>query len=119
MRITLRWAVGLAGLLAAATLTPAAFAQGRPPRVVVFTNLSLQTTVTVPDGGTATVGGFSGLSEGRSEYGAPVLGRSPYASRGFRNVGYGRRAVDGRVSVRVRIINLREEEFRQTGFRSP
>ena len=49
----------------------------------------------------------------------PVLGRAPLVGRGFRNVGYGRSAVSGRVSARVRVINLREEEFRQTGFRSP
>jgi hypothetical protein len=43
----------------------------------------------------------------------------PYVGRGFRNVAYGRSIVTGRVTASVRIIDLREEEFRQTGFRSP
>jgi type II secretory pathway component GspD/PulD (secretin) len=87
--------------------------------VPTFTTIRIQTTVTVPDGGSATVGGYSQQSEGRSAYGVPVLGRTPYVGRGFGNVGYGRRTVRGRASVRVRIISLREEEYRQTGFRSP
>ena len=107
---------------AGAVLTPSARAQvaGRPGIVrVTIATAGLRTTVAVPDGGTATAGGYSRLSEGRSEYGAPVVGRVPYVGRGFRNVGYGRSAVSGRVSVSVRVIDLREEEYRQTGFRSP
>jgi hypothetical protein len=65
-----------------------------------------------------TVGSYSQLSEGRNEFGVPILGRVPYAGRGFRNVGYGRDAVSGRVGVSVRIIDLREEEYLQTGVRS-
>jgi len=93
----------------------------RPAFVVVptFTTIRLQTTVTVPDGGSVTLGGYSQVSEGRTEFGVPVLGRVPYASRGVRNVGYGRETVSGRVSASVRIIDQREEEFRQTGVRSP
>jgi general secretion pathway protein D len=110
MRVTLRQAVGVvAGLLVAAALAPAARAQGFAP-VPTLTAIRLQTTVTVPDGGTVTLGGYSRLSEGRTEFGMP--------GRPFRNVGYGRSAVGGRVNVRVRIINLREEEYRQTGYRS-
>jgi hypothetical protein len=116
MQCTLRRVVWLAGILVAAGLTPAVRAQGfgQPgfTPVPTVTNIRLQTTVTVPDGGTVTLGGYSGLSEGRNEFGAPGLGR------GFRNVGYGRRAVSGKVTVTVRIIDLREEEFRQTGVHS-
>jgi general secretion pathway protein D len=111
MRVTLRQAVGVvAGLLVAAALAPAARAQGFAP-VPTLTAIRLQTTVTVPDGGTVTLGGYSRLSEGRTEFGLP-------GGRGLRNIGYGRSAVGGRVNVRVRIINLREEEYRQTGYRS-
>ena len=110
MRVTLRRAAAVAGVLAAAAaLAPAARAQGFGP-VPTFTFIRVQTTVTVPDGGTVTLGGFSRLSEGRTAFGLP--------GRGFRNIGYGRSAVGGRVNVRVRIINLREEEYRQTGYRS-
>jgi type II secretory pathway component GspD/PulD (secretin) len=123
MRIMLHRLVWVAGLLVAAALTPAARAQGLgQPRFIVvptITNIRLTTTVTVPDGGTATVGGYSQVSEGRTEYGVPGLGKVPYVSRGFRNVGYGRSTVVGRVTASVRIIDLREEEYRQTGVRSP
>jgi hypothetical protein len=116
MRVTLRRAVGVAGVLAAAALAPAARAQapGRQDSgpVPTFTFIRVQTTVSVPDGGTATLGGYGRLSEGRTAFGAPGLGR------GFRNVGYGRSAAGSRVSVSVRVIDLREEEYRQTGYRS-
>jgi Flp pilus assembly secretin CpaC len=135
MRIMFHGTVWLAGIVAAAALAPDAQAQVRgrsvPGRYGVYTSsrglrpvfialptfstISVQTTVSVPDGGSVTVGGYSSLSEGRSEFGVPVLGKVPYIGRGFRNVGYGRRAVSRRVSVSVRVIDLREEEYRQTG----
>jgi type II secretory pathway component GspD/PulD (secretin) len=117
-------------ILVAAILmaAPAARAQGvgRPGStpVTVFsyrpivTSINVQTTVTVPDRGTALLGGYSQSSMGRTEYGAPGLGGVPYTGRGFRNVGYGHRTVSGRVTASVRIIDLREEEYRQTGVRS-
>jgi type II secretory pathway component GspD/PulD (secretin) len=131
MRITRSWV----GILLALASAPAVGAQTPAPYGVavyrtqagttVFvpiptrTTLAVQTSVSVPDGGTATLGGYSRLSEGRSEYGAPGLGKIPYAGRGFRNTGYGRSAVNQRAGVSVRIIDLRDEEYRQTGFRSP
>jgi hypothetical protein len=126
MRIAFAHAAAV--LAVVAVLTPAVQAQPparpylqgsstvRPVRSVrpaLFTSIRVQSSVTVPDGGTATLGGYSGSSDGRSELGAP------FGGRGLRNLGYGRSRVSGRVSVRVRIINLREEEYRQTGFRSP
>jgi type II secretory pathway component GspD/PulD (secretin) len=116
MRITLRWAVVLAGLVVAGALAPAARAQ-----IVVIRPVStirVDTAVTVPDGGSVTLGGYSQMSESRTEAGVPVLGRVPYASRLFRNVAAGRSALSIRVSASVRIIDLREEEERQTGVRS-
>jgi Flp pilus assembly secretin CpaC len=124
--------VGFAGLLAAAALAPPARAQapvrvsltvpsvtvgGQPVPGVV--SIRVTTTVGVPDGGTVTLGGSSSLSEARAEAGAPVLGKLPFAGRGFRNVGYGRAAASSRVTASVRVIDLREEEYRQTGYRSP
>src|ERR1700731_515200 len=62
MQITLHRAAWVAGILVAAALTPAAQAQGLG-RVFVttptVTTIRVQTTVTVPDGGTALVGGTS------------------------------------------------------------
>jgi hypothetical protein len=125
MRIALHRAVVVAGILAAAALAPAARAQATATVrvVVVGSTVYVQgvggTTVRVPDGGTATVASYSEYAEGRSEYGAPMLGKVPYGDRGVRNVGYGRHIATRGVSVSARIIDLREEEFRQTGFRSP
>ena len=79
----------------------------------------MQTTATIPDRGSATLGGYSLLSSGRNEFGVPGVGKVPYAGRAVGNVGYGREATVGRVSASVRIISLREEEFRQTGVRGP
>jgi hypothetical protein len=125
--------VWVAGMFAAAALTAAAGAQppaGLPPapaspyapRLVLVTTttvapLGVQTTVAVPDGGTVSLGGYSRVSEGRREYGPPGLGKLPYAGRGFRNIGYGRSTVNVRGTVSVRVIDLREEEYRQTGYR--
>ncbi len=116
MRSTLRRAEWVAGILAAAALTPAARAQapGQPVLIRVQT-----TTATVPDGGTVTLASFSRLADARTQVGTPGLGQVPYVGRGFGNVGYGRTVSSGRVTATVRIIDLREEEFRQTGFRSP
>jgi type II secretory pathway component GspD/PulD (secretin) len=124
-----------AGILGALTLTPAAQAQGPsrvfPPPVTVSNvrlpvaivptslNIGVQTNVTVPDGGTASLGGYGRVSEGRSTYGPPVLSGVPLVGRGVRNSGYGRSVVNGRVTTSVRIISLREEEYRQTGVVSP
>jgi type II secretory pathway component GspD/PulD (secretin) len=74
--------------------------------------------VAVPDGGTVTLGGYSQVSEGRSEFGVPGLSKVPYVGRGFRNVGYGRSVLIRRVNVSARVIDLREEEYRQTGVSS-
>ena len=73
------------------------------------------TTVMVPDGGTVLLGGLKRLSEGRNEFGPPVLSKIPYLDRLFRNVGYGREAESLMMMVTPRIIINEEEEFRQTG----
>jgi type II secretory pathway component GspD/PulD (secretin) len=92
----------------------------RPSFVYVptTTRIGIQTTVTVPDRGQVLLGGYSRVSEGRNEFGTPGLGKVPYLGRGFGNVGYGREVKTGQVIVGVRIINLYEEEERQTGVRS-
>ena len=84
------------------------------PRI---TTISINTTVTVPDGGTVVLGGLKRMSEGRNEYGPPVLSQIPYIDRLFRNVAYGRSATSILVMVTPRIIIQEEEEERATGFR--
>ncbi len=96
-----------------------------PTEQVVFTQLiqqpvvntiTIDTTVSVPDGGTVVMGGLKRLSESRSEYGPPILSKIPYINRLFKNVGYGRSAESLLIMVTPRIIIQEEEEERQTGF---
>jgi type II secretory pathway component GspD/PulD (secretin) len=81
--------------------------------------VSVQTTVAVPDGGTVLMGGLKRLSEGRTEYGPPILSKIPYINRLFKNVGYGREAESLLIMVTPRIIIQAEEEERQTGVVPP
>ena len=46
----------------------------------VITSVGVQTTVAVPDGGTVLMGGLKRLSEGRNEFGPPVLSKITYSS---------------------------------------
>jgi type II secretory pathway component GspD/PulD (secretin) len=116
----LAWA---AALLLVVSLTNAARGQIiiiRPVSTIAppVSNIRVQTAVAVPDGGAVTVGSFAQASEGRIEAGVPILGGIPYLGRGFRNVAYGRAFSSGRVILSVRIIDIAEEEYRQTGIRS-
>jgi type II secretory pathway component GspD/PulD (secretin) len=79
------------------------------------TTVRVQTSISVPDRGEALVGGYSSYREGRNQYGTPILSKAPYAKPLFNSVGHGRDVSRQTISVRVRIIDLREEEFRQTG----
>src|SRR5262249_37127733 len=55
-----------------------------------FSFITVTTTVSVPDGGTVLLGGIKRLSEGRNEFGVPILSKVPYLNRLFKNVGIGR-----------------------------
>jgi type II secretory pathway component GspD/PulD (secretin)/tetratricopeptide (TPR) repeat protein len=80
-----------------------------------FRTLTVATTVQVPDGGTVLMGGLKTLSEGRNEFGPPILSKIPYINRLFKNVGYGRDTESLLMMVTPRIIINEEEEYRQTG----
>lgn len=75
-----------------------------------FTQIFVNTTVNVPDGGTVLLGGLKTLSESRNEFGPPILSKIPYLSRLFRNIGYGREAQSLMIMVTPRIIINEEEE---------
>jgi len=77
-----------------------------------FTITAIQTTVTVPDGGTVLLGGVKRLNEERREFGVPVLSKIPALNRLFRNVGIGRVTSSLMMMVTPRIIILEEEEER-------
>jgi Flp pilus assembly secretin CpaC len=85
----------------------------------IVQTVNINTTVAVPDGGTVLLGGLKRLSEGRNEFGPPILSKIPFIDRLFKNVGYGREAESLLIMVTPRIIINEEEEFRQTGYQPP
>ncbi|HVK13692.1 MAG TPA: hypothetical protein VM597_33405 [Gemmataceae bacterium] len=106
------------------TIVQAQFANGGIGQPVPFTqylqqprfsNLEAQTVVVVPDGGTVVMGGLKYLTEGRNEFGPPVLSKIPYLNRLFKNVAYGREGRSILIMVTPRVIINREEQERQTG----
>lgn len=68
-------------------------------------NFSVQTAVSVPDGGAVSLGGISRSAEGRVSRGIPGLSGRP-----FRNDAIGRSTNTGRATVTPRIIIQRELE---------
>lgn len=73
---------------------------------------SVQTTVSVPDGGTILLGGIKRMREGRIERGIPILSKIPYVNRLFRNQAIGRETSTLMMTVTPRIIIQEEaEEF--------
>ena len=76
------------------------------------TTTTLNTTVTVPDGGTVLLGGVKRMREQRLEFGVPVLSKTPMINRLFRNIGIGRRTDSLMLMVTPKIIILEEEEAR-------
>jgi general secretion pathway protein D len=75
-----------------------------------FSFVTVTTTVSVPDGGTVLLGGIKRLSEGRNEFGVPILDEIPYLNRLFKNVGIGRETSSLMMMVTPRIIIQEEEE---------
>ncbi len=76
--------------------------------------INVQTTAVVPDGGTVLLGGLKRLSEGRNEFGPPILSKIPYLNRLVKNVGYGRETENILMMITPRIIINEEEEIIQT-----
>ena len=76
----------------------------------IIENISVSTTVSVPDGGTVLLGGVKRLREGRTMYGVPILNKIPYVSRLFKNSGVGRETESVMLMVTPRIIIQEEEE---------
>jgi type II secretory pathway component GspD/PulD (secretin) len=80
-----------------------------------FSEITAQTTVAVPDGGTVLLGGLKTLAQARNEFGPPVISHIPYLNRLFKNVGVGQETRHVMVMVTPRIIINSEEEARQVG----
>jgi general secretion pathway protein D len=83
-----------------------------------FSFVSVVTTVSVPDGGTVLLGGIKRLSEGRNEFGVPLLSKVPYINRLFRNISIGRETNSLMMMVTPRII-IQEEEEERLGIQVP
>lgn len=83
-----------------------------------FSFVTVNTTVSVPDGGTVLLGGIKRLSEGRNEFGVPILSKLPYINRLFKNVGIGRETQSLMMMVTPRII-IQEEEEERLGMTPP
>jgi general secretion pathway protein D len=83
---------------------------GTTVQLPTFSFVTVTTTVSVPDGGTVLLGGIKRLSEGRNEFGVPILDKIPYLNRLFKNVGIGRETSSLMMMVTPRIIIQEEEE---------
>ncbi len=76
---------------------------------------TVNTTVSVPDGGTILLGGVKRSREARNERGVPLLSKIPYVNRLFRNVAIGRETSSLMMMVTPRIIIQEEEITKLTG----
>ena len=81
----------------------------------MISNITVSTTVSVPDGGTVLLGGIKRLRESRKMNGVPILNKVPYISRLFKNSGVGRETESIMLMVTPRIIIQEEEEENVTG----
>ncbi len=92
--------------------------QGSTVQLPTVASVSVNTTVSVPDGGTVLLGGIKRLSEGRNEFGVPMLSKIPYLNRLFKNAGVGRETQSLMMMVTPRII-IPEEEEEKLGITTP
>jgi type II secretory pathway component GspD/PulD (secretin) len=80
------------------------------PVVSVF---NVNTVVSVPDGGTISLGGVNESSYGRVSRGVPLTG-APYLSRAFNNRAIGREIASSNVSVTAKILIMEELDAQVT-----
>ena len=93
--------------------------EGTTVQLPEFIFTTVNTTVSVPDGGTVLLGGIKRLKEGRNESGVPMLNKLPFINRLFSNVGIGREASSLMLMVTPRIIIQEEEEELLLGGATP
>ncbi|WP_157664988.1 type II secretion system protein GspD [Mariniblastus fucicola] len=89
--------------------------EGVTIQLPVLATTSVNTVVSVPDGGTILMGGIKRMRETRTERGVPMLSSIPYVNRLFTNVGTGRETTNLMMMVTPRIIIQAEEERKQIG----
>jgi hypothetical protein len=88
--------------------SPAAF--GQSVQLPTFDFFTVNTTVSVPDGGTALLGGVNSYAAGQTSGGVPMLGKLPFVGRPFGSRGIGSSLSASNVTATARIIILEEEE---------
>ena len=71
-------------------LAGSAYGQGNVVQLPQFSFFTVATTVSVPDRGSALLGGVKRSSSGRVERGVPLVGKLPMANRLFNNRAIGR-----------------------------
>jgi general secretion pathway protein D len=89
--------------------------QGITVQLPVLSTTSVNTVVSVPDGGTVLMGGIKRMNESRTERGVPFLSNVPYVNRLFKNVGIGHETSNLMMMVTPRIIIQDEIEEEQVG----
>jgi general secretion pathway protein D len=99
------------------TVTTSKASSGVTIQQPIMASFSVQTTVSVPDGGTILMGGIKRLREGRIEAGTPILDKIPFIQRLFMNTAIGRDTSSILMVVTPRIIIQEEEEEFLTGIR--
>ena len=84
------------------------FAQPQVVQLPTFNITGAGSTVVVPDGGSAFLGGISRSSFGTTSRGVPILSGVPGVNRLFRNQASGYSVQKGSMRVHARIIDLDE-----------
>jgi general secretion pathway protein D len=85
---------------------------GMTVQLPIVNSFSVDTVVSVPDGGTILMGGIKRLSEGRKEYGVPMINKIPYLKRLFSNSAVGRETQSMMIMITPHIII--QEEYEET-----
>jgi len=78
-------------------------AQATTVQLPTFSFFSVATTVSVPDRGSALLGGVTRASEARSDFGVPCLGGLPFLGRGFHSTAIGRQVSAGTMRISVQV----------------
>jgi hypothetical protein len=91
-------------------LSGARSAFGQTVQLPTFNFFTVNTTVSVPDSGTALLGGVNRYAAGRTSGGVPMAGKVPYAGRLFGNRAMGSNMSASNVTATARIIIPEEEE---------
>lgn len=98
------------GVVAVLLLACARSGLAQAVQLPTFDFFTVNTTVSVPDGGTALLGGINRYSAGRTEGGVPMAGKVPFFGRPFGNRSIGSNMSASNVTATARIIIPEEEE---------